>query len=441
MPPVYTPVHSPQMTPAIQAVTDPRIQRITEMLRTVSGLHDPQEVQLEFSRGFNDEGSLVDGYVSVSRRGLGPGQYKVTRKRIDGAPAYTTQNPWEEWDSIPTHAEGFIGEAIRTPLPKVFPDFELRGDPVLGDQLAPYRSAMVIPLFDEGDALNWSIMLARAPGTFDMQTLEQYLMQGNIIGRMTRSLIIKKDVVRLNERLTQQLDEISSIQRSLLPRVLPEVPGLSIATSYMTSNEAGGDFYDIFPVGDGRWVLLIADVSGHGAGAATVVAMMSAIVHSYHGLEEGPGALFEHLNRQLTLRRIESNFATAFVGYWDPKSRTLEYANAGHHAPLVRDAGGEVGDIVGEHDIPLGILEDRTYPTNRAVLRPGQTVVLYTDGITEAFGPGEEMFGTPRLEDALRACSGAPQCVMSTVHEHLYAFTGSRTRDDDQTLLAFRIEA
>ena len=419
------------------------IHRVNRLLRTVSGITDPQQIQLEFTKALRERGDhlTADAYVAISRRDLPSGQYKITRTTLPDDKPYEDQNPWETWDQIPTHTGGFIGEHIfdEHPEPRLFTEFQLAGDPVLGDRLSAYKSAILFPLYDDGDALNWSRMLRKDVGSYNEDTLEQTLMRGNLVGRMTRSLIVRKEVERLNTKLQDQLDEISSIQRALLPQQLPDVPRLSLASSYLTSNEAGGDYYDVFPVGDGRWALMIADVSGHGAGAATVVAMMSSIVRGYHDLSKGPSAVFCHLNDQLVTRRIESNFVTAFLGYWDPESGELEYVNAGHHAPLIREENGDIGSISGDHDIPLGILEGREYPTNSATLTRGQTVILYTDGITEAFSPDNEMFGIERMAHSLSTCTGEPQCVIAHVHDALFEFTKARARDDDQTILAVRV--
>ncbi len=418
-----------------------RIGNLSDLLRTVSGLTDPQAVQLEFQkrmRGLNE----VDAYVAVSRRGLENGQYKITRSSLPAARAYHEQNPWDSWDELPAHAGGFLGSMVADDQPKLFSTARVTDDPVLGDALEPFRSMMIVPLFDEGRALNWSLMLRREENAFAVEELENLFLRGNLIGRMTKNLIVQREVKDLNQRLNEQLDEIASIQRALLPPRLPDVPRLRLASSYLTSNHAGGDYYDVIPLADGRWIVLIADVSGHGAGAATVVAMMNAILHAYDRVADGPTVIMRHLNRQLLSKRIESNFVTAFLGLWNPDDRTFNYVNAGHHSAMVRHPDGEISHLTGGHDVPLGILDDAEFEDATSTLQPGDTVVLYTDGIIESFGPppAHEMFGLERFADALRACSGEPSCVMNTIHERLYEHTGQRERDDDQTLLAFRVE-
>src|SRR5690606_27447098 len=108
-----------------------------------------------------------------------------------------------------------------------------------------------------------------------------------------------------------------------------------------------------------------------------------------------PGAILTHLNQQLAAKSIANNFVTAFLGVWAPEDRTLTFSNAGHHYPTRRSHHGEVGQIQGAHDIPLGVLPDVRYEQSETELSAGETVVLYTDGITEAFSPPpeREMFG------------------------------------------------
>ncbi len=329
---------------AVDLSSNSRLHQVRDLLQVISGMHDPQQVQVEFGRRMAVM-SGVDSYLSISTRGLKPGEYKITRTLLSHeAMLVNPVNPWEQWEKMPVHMGGFIGEMISEPTAKLFSEFHLRDDPVLGDRLSKYGSALVVPLFDSGAALNWSIVLRDENDAFSEHDAEDYLMQGNLIGRMTRNLVIQRQINDLNAKLTEQLDEIAAIQRSLLPERLPSVPGLQVAASYLTSLQAGGDYYDFFPMGEGRHGMIVADVSGHGAGAATVVAMLSSMIHAYPERERGPGALLTHLNEQLSARNIASNFVTAFVGVWAPDDRSFTFANAGHHHPTRRSSRGEVDD-------------------------------------------------------------------------------------------------
>jgi sigma-B regulation protein RsbU (phosphoserine phosphatase) len=420
-----------------------RLLEIRDLLLTVSGLTEPQEVQREFGRTLASV-NRVDGYVAFSRRNLPDGHYKITRSMLArDEVGHTHVNPWTQWDDLPTHAGGWFGEMMRTPEPRLFPDFHLRDDPALDDRLAPFGSAMLVPLFDKGEALNWSLMLRLENDAFSEDDLETFLVRGNVIGRMTRNLVIQKEIEKLNERLQNQLDEIAALQRAMLPQRLPKVPGLDVAASYLTSNEAGGDYYDFFPHNDGRWSFTVADVSGHGAGAATMVARMHAILHADPDLDEGPAAVLRRLNRRIAVGDQDPNFITALFATWDPADRSITVANAGHHQPSRKPRRGEIDQLEMAADIPLGILDDVAYEQSTERLDPGDTLVLYTDGVTEAFSPppDREMFGVDRLHAALDHCSGEPPCVIESIHERLYQHTRSRERDDDQTLLALKTAA
>ncbi len=417
---------------------------LTDLVRRISAMNDPAQVQREFAKTMA-EFSPWQGYISLSRRGLKPGEYKVTGSMLsDEDFRRGRRNPWKHWEGLPTHSGGWVGDIIARDMPYLQNDLHLTGDPVFGDSLAEFRSAMVIPLFDDGEALNWSIGLHREPGAFSPDLVEEFILRGNLIGRVTRNLVIQKELDELNAQFSEQLQEIAAIQRSLLPEVTPKVPGLEIATSYLTSKHAGGDYFDFFEMEDDEFGVIIADVAGHGAGAATVVAILQALLHSAYAGDHDPAATLERVSRELVRKKIENNFVTAFFGVFDAERREFEYSNAGHNRPLVRRKDGTVEEVLGAASIPLGITTDIGYETDRFKLGPGDTLVLYTDGIVEAFAPRDasgdrEMFGKQRLIQTLRDCTGEPDCVIGSIHQRLFEHTGERTRDDDQTVVVIRV--
>ncbi|MBL8747337.1 MAG: PP2C family protein-serine/threonine phosphatase [Phycisphaerae bacterium] len=421
--------------------TNRRIAEYVRLLRTASRQTEPTEVQRAFAQILRDD-ALINGFISLSVRGLAPGEYKITRLNINDDLGTITSNPWRDFPTLPTYRGGFLGEIIADSQPKLIRRMNIRNDPVLGDGLASFGSCFANPLYDDGEALNWSITFKAAQDGYTLADAEAFLMRGNIIGRMTKTLVVAKQVKELNAKLTSQLEQIAQIQRSLLPDRLPSVPGLSIATSYLTSNEAGGDYYDFFDMGKGRLGLIVADVSGHGAGAATVMAMLQTILHGYQERDRGPAAMLEHANLELLRKRIEAAFVTAFVGVIDRERGTLTYSNAGHNRPLHRGRSGETVTLEGGASIPLSIVDRPEYEDATTAIVPGETLVLYTDGITEAFSPppDREMFGTDRLQETLAACSGEPDCVIESVHSRLFDHTRSRDRVDDQTLVAVRVK-
>jgi sigma-B regulation protein RsbU (phosphoserine phosphatase) len=417
------------------------LDETADLLRSVSAIHDPQELQRAFSTRMRDL-SGTDGYIAISRRGLTDGRFKITREMLDPESIEANPvNPWVSWNDLAAHSGGWIGGILDRDEPRMFTDLRLRGDPVLGDRLDGFHSALVIPLYDEGESINWSVMLRRDPGAFTQDELQDLLLRGNLIGRMTRNLVIRKEVERLNTRLTQQFEEIAQIQMSLLPQKTPSVAGLDIATSYLTSNEAGGDYFDFFEFKDGRFGVVIADVSGHGAGAATIMAMLQTMLHNHAHDDATPGELLCLANQSLVSKRLDGNFVTAFFAVIDPDRKRITYANAGHHAPLRHRGDGSIDQLSPANAAPLGVVEEMEFVEDQTELAPGDTLVLFTDGITEAFSPApeREMFGMDGLRDSLSSCTGMPACVVDSIHTALYEHTGSRLREDDQTIVTMRI--
>lgn len=413
------------------------------MLSDVSRATRPIDVLRAFARRYWQL-KPIDYFLSVSVRGLEPGEYKITRE-INAAAVLSGQielppaDPWGEWDLIPLRSGGLVGAMIADRRPKIVRGLPSVTDPVLGDAVAGLRSCIALPLYDRGEVLNWALQFRRDEDGFTIEDIEEALVVANLVGSTNRMLLLYEEVNRLHSALRVQFEEVARVQRSLLPRQIPDIPGLQIATSYLTSDQAGGDYYDFFAFEDGKWGILIADVSGHGAGAATVMAMLHGILHAYVPRDGSPDEVLRYANSRLVDAGLEGNFVTAFFAIYDPGTGTLDYARSGHNPPRLKDGrSGRTRPLDGASALPLGVFEPYEISSERVALSPNDTLVLYTDGITEAFDAGREMFGVRRLDEALDHCSGAPDCVVDSVHGALYRHTQSRTRADDQTLVAIR---
>jgi len=431
------------------------IESLTRLLRNVSRSTDPKEVLSQFAPIFRKM-RPSDLYVSASIRGLEPGQYKITRKFTiedldrgdDPETRIRKADPWRDWDTLPTHTGGLIGEIIGRGEPSLIRELDLDDDPALGGSIKGMRACLANPHYDNGEPINWAVSFIRDPEGYEPSVLEEGLLIGNLVGSITRNLIAIREARSLNEQLTAQFEEVARVQRSLLPSRIPDIPGLEIATSYLTSNEAGGDYYDFFPFSDGTWGIIIADVAGHGAGAATVMAMLRAILHAYPDAHDrfSPDDILAYTNRRLHAAGIDGRFVTAFCAVYDPQpskrgTATLTYARSGHNPPLLKEgASGAVRVLDGAGTVPLGVFEEYDAHSASIELLPGDTIVLYTDGITEAFDGAREMFGVDRLAAALTDCSGQPECVVDSVHSALYRHTGHMSREDDQTLVTFQFK-
>lgn len=427
----------------VDTALNPEIGALDEMLRRTSRMSDPTEIMAAFGSEYSRK-YPYDLMVTVSRRGLGAGEYKVTRvmtpEMIAGTEASDFPNPWRDWALLELRCGGLVGELIGRGEPQVVHELDVRDDPVLGDALTGLGSCLAIPAYDGGEPLNWLLRFRRDPHGYTLDDMERELLTTNLFGSATRNIVTSHQFEEVNRELRRQFDEVARVQRSLLPHGMPEIPGVSLATSYLTSDQAGGDYYDFYRFGDDRWGLLVADVSGHGAAAATVMAMLQSIVASHSTLvPSDPRGMIVHLNTRLCDTLTNGMFVTGFFMVYDPRTGYVSYARCGHNPPrLLRSDGTTVEPLDGGDALPLGIDPDLRLGEGVAQIEDGDTLTMYTDGVTEAFSPAREMFGVERLDSAVGGTDGEPDAVVASVHDALYAFTGSRTRDDDQTLVVMR---
>jgi sigma-B regulation protein RsbU (phosphoserine phosphatase) len=235
---------------------------------------------------------------------------------------------------------------------------------------------------------------------------------------------------------------VGEIQRSLLPARLPTVPTLDLAAHYQPSQSAGGDYYDFFPLPDGKWGVVIADVSGHGTPAAVLMAVTHCIAHTMPGQAQPPARVLEYLNHHLATLYTRSNgsFITAFYGIYNPADRTLTYACAGHNPPrLKRCLDGTMLALDKASGLPLGIIPDGKYDDSVLQLQRGDQIIFYTDGITEAADSNGNMFGSARLDRVLENCSLQASALLDSILNSVEDFTGGRPADDDRTIIVARV--
>ncbi len=292
------------------------------------------------------------------------------------------------------------------------------------------RAVVVIPLYataraktDEsmtsvkhGEFLGVLYLDSRRPAAFsklDRQLLDAFTDQAASI--LDNARLVARE--RERQRLEQEINIARDIQQALLPRNFRDFPHLSVAGCNFPCLSVGGDYFDVFPIGDHRTAFLIADVSGKGLGAALVTTMLQGVL-SGMTLGTDPARLFAHLNRFL-----------------------CEYINAGHPSPiLVRR--GIADEAFTEGSFPVGLVPEAEYKTTCIKLEPGDTLVLFSDGVTEAMNPDEELFGAARLREVLTGQMDTPldqlqKCVLESVEN----FARGASQADDLTLLLVRYRA
>jgi serine phosphatase RsbU (regulator of sigma subunit)/pSer/pThr/pTyr-binding forkhead associated (FHA) protein len=234
----------------------------------------------------------------------------------------------------------------------------------------------------------------------------------------------------------KQLEQAAEIQRGLLPVQAPSVPGVDLAGYNAACHTVGGDYYDFLPYPDGRVGLLVGDVAGKGMPAALLMSSLQARVQVLFDDPENLAALVTRLNRIITSNCPSNRFITFFIGILDPKTGDLTYVNAGHNPPIVAHADGSVEKLDGTGLI-LGILPVATYTQKTCNLGVGDSVLLFSDGVTEAVRPdADEEFGEDRLaQNFSKLREMDAQAMIEIINQQVQEFTAGAPPADDLTLV------
>ncbi len=414
-----------------------RLAQVVQTMREMSLHTDPQAMVEAYRKRVADL-LHFDHNISLSRRDLHAPQFRITRSTTWSHDV----NPWKEKDRLPLLEGGLLAELIYGDEPRILDDFTVSPDDPAAEYLAGQRSLVALPLYDRGVALNMVILTRARPNGFDPHKLADDVWRANLFGRAAHSLVLSAQLREAYEALDRELRIVGDIQRKLLPAELPKIETMDLAVHYETSRSAGGDYYDFFPLPDGRWGILVADVSGHGTPAAVLMAIMHSITHSFPGLPERPGITLGYINRRLSERYTTGlgTFVTAFYGVYNPQSRELVYANAGHPPPrLKRCADGSVLSLQGVSGLPLGLDADAEFEEVSHTLVRGDQVVFFTDGITETFNPAHDMFGLEGVDRAIEPCRADVNEVIRAILGAVNEFAAGRPPDDDRTLLVGKI--
>ena len=415
-----------------------RLDYIVETMREMSVQTDPQEMVRAYSRRI-DTLFPSERRISLSRRNLESPAYCVTRF----SEWQHEFDPWREKHLLPKHEGGFFAELLYNEEPVIIDDLDLDPDDPAARYLEGQRSLVAIPMYDRGVGLNMVIATRGAAHAFDREEFPETVWLVSLFGQATQNLVLREHVREAYEIVDRELKIVADIQQSLLPKRMPDIDSLELATAYRTSHRAGGDYYDFFPLTDGHWGILIADVSGHGTPAAVVMAITHSIAHLYPDRGLHPGRMLEFVNQHLVSRYTSElgAFVTAFYGVFDPRTRRLTYSSAGHNPPRMRRCGSsEVISLEGARNIPLGLMLDVDYPMESIDLQPGDRIIFYTDGITEAQNQQGELFGLTRLDHLLEyGCGERAQEIVDAVMRSVEAFSEGATATDDRTIVVANI--
>jgi len=305
---------------------------------------------------------------------------------------------------------------------------ELRYHPAVSETIVIFLSAL-------GDVSDKVTGLELGAVDYITKPYQSEEVLARVRGHLIRKQL-ERDLRISRDSLNEELRSAGEMQRMLLPQALPAHSRVSFAAHYRTSLHAGGDYYDVFPLNGDRVGVFVADVSGHGAKAAIIMAMMRTLLHSSEIPLEDPGQVLRSLNLHFSYLKETSLFATALYALIDPTDETLRIACAGHPTPLLLRNTLSITTVECDATVPLFMFDLPNVPVSEHKLSRGDRIIFYTDGFTERQTEAGEMFGFQRLRDAIaREATDIPEQLLRKVIETVESFADGHEPDDDQTML------
>lgn len=289
-------------------------------------------------------------------------------------------------------------------------------------------------------------VLAAAFQTMSDRIREQHLSLQDLIAQRTREAEILREALRTRETLAalrQELDFARELQLSSLPQIFPPFPDrteFQLHAGMVPAKEVGGDFYDFFLIDHHHLGFVIGDASGKGVPAAMFIAITRSLIKAVAPLSASPGECLAFVNTMLSVDNPQTLFATVLYAVLDTRSGQVAFCNAGHPPALILRQGKEVEAIRDVSGVALGVMEDLEYESGSFILNPGDSILLYTDGVTEAQNERDELYDEPRLIARFGELAGRkPDEIIAAVHSSIETFIGEAPQFDDITMLALTI--
>jgi phosphoserine phosphatase RsbU/P len=336
--------------------------------------------------------------------------------------------------------EGFLtvrGEVLATP--------DLHDDtrfPGLRGKPTRVRSLLAVPLRVGGQMTGMLAVTQPMPGRHwmpdEIQLMTIVANSSAGVLEQARLRLEAAERARLAEaaqRMDAELAQAREIQMGLVPASALRMAGWEAVGRIDPARMVGGDAFNFYPLGEDRFAVAIADVSGKGVPASLLMSSVQASLRAYcDGRREVPDAM-QHLNRSVARSARHGKFITFFYAEIDPQAKTLRYSNAGHNYPLLRRADGSLEPLK-TGGLPLGLFEDGVFAEGRTGFGPGDALLLYSDGVSEAINTAGEDFGEERLERLWSEHgAGRPQAVVDLLMHELAEFRGPAAQNDDVTLV------
>lgn len=430
------------------------LKKLNVLLEATALLHSQLPLDLALAQMIDHAVAVTDadrGLLEEAVEGPGPVERLTERLRVRLARRSGRQRlPPESM----TPSQTAIQLAIKKQLPVITEDIEqaeINLQAAASIVAQGLRAVVVIPLYatsratsesatnvTRGEFLGVLYLDSKRPTAFsklDRQILDALAADAASI--LDNARLVERE--RERQRLEQEIGIARDIQQALLPKNFRDYPHLAVTGVNFPCLSVGGDYFDVFPLEDRRTAFLLADVSGKGLGAALLTTMLQGAL-SGMTLGTDPARVFNHVNRFLCDHAEVGRYATMFFGILDDTGR-LEYINAGHPSPILMRSG-TAEEAFTEGSFPVGLVPEAEFSTTTLQLEPNDTLVLYSDGVTEAMDPDEQLFGTGRLRAVLLGKNELPlDEIQKTVLESVENFARGARQADDLTILVVRFRA
>lgn len=284
-------------------------------------------------------------------------------------------------------------------------------------------------LFPQFGYLTIVVVVVANAVMFAFEEFQRKLKERNELLEQT----VEKGTIALQQQ-EEELKRAREIQQMLLPSTLPQLPGAQISGAWQPAREVGGDYFDVIQLDEKRVGVCVGDVVGKGITAALLMANLQASFRAFATADATPQVVCGKLNKFLSANIATGKFVTLFYAVFDAESRTLIYENGGHCPGLLMRRNGEVESLIGGGAV-LGPMPDWVYGNHTVQLQSGDTLVLYTDGITEAESTQLEEFGEDRLQEAARIRDTTAIDIQRAILQRVTAFCGGNFRDDATVLV------
>ncbi len=331
--------------------------------------------------------------------------------------------------------EGLIGHVAVTGKPYVSDD--VRHNPRYINARPRTNSEMVAPIISNNEVIGVFDLESDELNAYSNDDVEILQLLASQVAIIIEKVMLHEQLIE-KQRLETQLEIARQVQLQLLPPRDPQLPGFDISAYNFPTEEVSGDYYDWVRIYDDQIGIVIADVSGKGVPAALLMAFLRASLRAASHIGYAPHISMSKVN-YLLWESIERNqFVTAFYGILDATNRTLAYSNAGHNPPLLMNADG-TARFEERGGVPLGMFRDSRYYEYFASIEPGQVLVLYTDGVTDAMNPAGEEYGRDRLVEAVRRGRDlSSRDLIDFIQQDVIKWTDGHGAHDDVTFFVVK---